>query len=199
VAATASPAAVQTARLAVTAHADSDSGSGALVVGSTVGYTFAVANQGGRTTAATLVDPLPSQVALIQAEADQGSCTGAVRVTCSLGAIAPGQTVTVVVVVQVTAATAFENPISVTGDPGVQVEAPVGVLTLTAGGATPVAFAARPGAKAAAKIKSKRKVAAKATARSRSKAPSEPKARTRTAGRAASSKTVSGKTVARHG
>jgi uncharacterized repeat protein (TIGR01451 family) len=166
---------VRAARLAVSAHTVSDAGSGALVVGSTVAYTFAVANSGGGSTTASLVDPLPSELAPIDAEADQGSCTTAQRVVCTLGAIAPGQTVTVTVVAQVTFATSFQNPVSVTADPGVVIDAPAGLLTLAAGAANPVAFATAKTArvkrahakkahakKAAAKRKTARKGAAPA-------------------------------------
>jgi hypothetical protein len=130
-----------------------------------VAYTFAVANSGGRTTSALLVDPLPSELALIDAEADRGSCTAAQRVVCTLGAIAPGETVTVTVVVQVTSAAAYQNPVSDTADPGVGVDAPAGLLTLAAGTADPVAFARSKASPRA--IHKTKKAAAKGTKRTK--------------------------------
>lgn len=112
---------------------------GAITVGSTVTYAFTVTNSGGRATTAAFNDTLPADVTPIAADADQGTCSGGRSVSCSLGSIAPGQTVTVTVVVQVAQATAFQNAISLTaGDPNARIDSAGGPLRLQASTAAPV-------------------------------------------------------------
>jgi uncharacterized repeat protein (TIGR01451 family) len=63
-------------------------------------YTLVVVNQGPAPAAGvTLIDALPSGVTFVSAEPSQGLCNGGV--TCLLGDMAVGQTVTVTIVVQV--------------------------------------------------------------------------------------------------
>jgi 6-phosphogluconolactonase (cycloisomerase 2 family) len=63
-------------------------------------YTFTVTDNGpSAVDAATLADPLPSQVALAAAAPSQGTCSGAGTVTCHLGLITSGASATVQVTV----------------------------------------------------------------------------------------------------
>jgi hypothetical protein len=107
-----------------------------------------VTNSGGRATTAAFTDTLPADVNPIAADVDQGSCSGSQSVTCALGSIAPGQTVTVTVVVQVNRAATFQNTISLTaGDPSAKVDSAGGPLRLQAGAGSAIELAV-PGAKA---------------------------------------------------
>ncbi len=98
------PAAVD---LVVTKRTDKPSAA----VGEQVTITTDVLNRGPSTaTDVTLVDTLPEGVALESVTPSQGSCTVADRtITCNLGSIADGQTVSVAVVVTVQAAGADQS------------------------------------------------------------------------------------------
>jgi uncharacterized repeat protein (TIGR01451 family) len=64
----------------------------------TMTYTANVTNNGpGTATGVLLTDDLPGSVTFVSASATQGTCSGAATVTCSLGTINEGQTVTVTI------------------------------------------------------------------------------------------------------
>lgn len=66
-------------------------------------YTIRVANAGSLpATNVNLTDVLPAQMSFVSATASQGSCAGSATVTCALGDIAVGATVTVLVNVRPT-------------------------------------------------------------------------------------------------
>jgi uncharacterized repeat protein (TIGR01451 family) len=69
-----------------------------VTVGQTVTYTLTVSNAGPSTaTATTLSDALPGGVSLISAQPSQGGCTGTTTLSCSLGTISPGGSVSIVI------------------------------------------------------------------------------------------------------
>lgn len=62
-------------------------------------YTLTVANAGPNTaTGVTLTDTLPAPLTFVSAVATQGVCTGVSTITCNLGSIAVGSSVTVTIV-----------------------------------------------------------------------------------------------------
>jgi len=65
-------------------------------VGGLLIYTLTIANRGPLAASNIVVsDGLPTGVTLIRTSASQGSCTGTVNITCSLGTLANGATATV--------------------------------------------------------------------------------------------------------
>jgi uncharacterized repeat protein (TIGR01451 family) len=84
------------------------------IVGQPLTYTLTVAN--GRTAApgVKVVDTLPAGVVFVSASSTQGTCSYAAgKVTCSIGAMAPGATVTITIVVKPTATGTLVNSASV--------------------------------------------------------------------------------------
>src|SRR5205823_970245 len=88
-----------------------------VVAGNSLTYTIGVGNTGGSTAKnVQIVDPLPAGVTLVSATPTAGTCGG--TVTCSVGDVAPGVTVTVTIKVM-TSATAtgpIQNTASASGD-----------------------------------------------------------------------------------
>ena len=90
-------AVVPTADLAVT-----KTGPATATVDSTATYTIGVTNNGPNPALnAVLTDTVPAGAELVSATASQGGCTGATPVTCTLGALTSGQSVTVSVTVHI--------------------------------------------------------------------------------------------------
>jgi uncharacterized repeat protein (TIGR01451 family) len=86
----------------------------------TVNYTMTVTNKGPDTaTNVQLADPAPAGITLLTATASQGTCTvSAALITCNLGTIAPGQTVTVNATGRATAVGTHVNTVTVSGQGG---------------------------------------------------------------------------------
>src|SRR5262249_39655521 len=64
--------------------------------GQTIDYTLVVVNNGPNTaTGVTVTDPLPAGFSLITATSTQGSCSGTTTVTCNIGTMANGASVTI--------------------------------------------------------------------------------------------------------
>jgi uncharacterized protein (TIGR03118 family) len=90
-------------------------GPGSVSPGATFAFTLTVTNAGPDTaTGVTTTDTLPAGVTFISSTASQGTCGGAVVVTCVLGTLASGATATVTLTVQAPAApTTVSNTASV--------------------------------------------------------------------------------------
>jgi uncharacterized repeat protein (TIGR01451 family) len=85
-----------------------------------VNYSLKVTNKGPDTaTDVQLADPAPAGITYLTASPSQGTCNvSAALVTCSLGSIAPGQTVTVAVTGRATVVGTLTNTATVTGSGG---------------------------------------------------------------------------------
>src|SRR3954447_2595789 len=84
-------------------------------VGQTFDYTLTVVDHGpGTATGVTVTDPLPPNFQLISATSTQGSCSGTTTVTCSVGTMLNGATVTITLHGLVTAAGQLNNTATVT-------------------------------------------------------------------------------------
>ncbi len=88
----------------------------------TVQYTMTVTNKGPDTaTNVQLADPAPVGVTYLTASPSQGTCTVVpALITCSLGTIAPGQTVTINATGRVTQTGQLTNTATVTGSGGAE-------------------------------------------------------------------------------
>ncbi len=86
-------------------------------VGESLTYTLAVANTGPDEAVNTkLTDALPANVSVESAQTTVGSCSGSSTVTCELGILASGATVTVTITVKATAAGTASDAASVTSE-----------------------------------------------------------------------------------
>lgn len=84
------------------------------VVGVDLTYTLVVANNGPQpATAVTLSDPLPAGATFVSASASAGTCSGTTTVSCSLGTVVGGTSVTVRIVVRPAAGGTLNNTASV--------------------------------------------------------------------------------------
>ncbi|HEU5264214.1 MAG TPA: hypothetical protein VFU34_06220, partial [Gaiellaceae bacterium] len=85
-----------------------------------VNYSLTVTNRGPDTaTDVQVADPAPVGITYLTATPSQGSCNlGPALVTCSLGTIAPGQTVTIAIRARATAVGSHTNTATVTGSGG---------------------------------------------------------------------------------
>ena len=85
-------------------------------IGSGFSYTLVVGNNGPNTAnGVVLTDNLPGEVAFGSVSSGQGGCSGGGTVSCSLGSIRPGQTVTVTIDVTAQSAGTATNSASVSG------------------------------------------------------------------------------------
>jgi len=85
-----------------------------------VNYSLTVTNKGPDTaTNVQLADPAPAGITYLTANPSQGTCNlGPSLVTCALGTIAPGQTVTIAITARATAVGSHTNTATVTGTGG---------------------------------------------------------------------------------
>ena len=81
-----------------------------VAVGSTATFKFVVTNVVGATALnAFVTDQLPAGLSLVTATSTQGSCSGTTLVTCTIGTLTSGQSVTVTVVVSAATAGTITN------------------------------------------------------------------------------------------
>jgi uncharacterized repeat protein (TIGR01451 family) len=85
-----------------------------------VSYSLTVTNKGPDTaTNVQLADPAPAGITYLTANPSQGTCNlGPSLITCSLGSIAAGQTVTIAITARATAVGSHTNTATVTGSGG---------------------------------------------------------------------------------
>jgi uncharacterized repeat protein (TIGR01451 family) len=85
-----------------------------------VNYSLSVTNRGpDSATNVQLADPAPAGIIYLTANPSQGTCSlSPALVTCSLGTIAPGQTVTIAITARATAVGSHTNTATVTGSGG---------------------------------------------------------------------------------
>ena len=85
-----------------------------------VNYSLTVTNKGPDTaTNVELADPAPAGITYLTANPSQGTCNVAPAIiTCSLGTIAPGQTVTIAITGRATTVGSHTNTATVTGGGG---------------------------------------------------------------------------------
>jgi uncharacterized repeat protein (TIGR01451 family) len=79
-------------------------------------YTIVVGNNGpDAATQVTLADPLPVGTAFVSVSTTQGTCTGGALISCNLGTVPTGSTVTITLVVRATQAGTLTNTATVVG------------------------------------------------------------------------------------
>ena len=85
-----------------------------------VDYSLTVTNKGPDTaTNVQLADPAPAGITYLTANPSQGTCNlSSALITCSLGSIAPGQTVTIAITGRATVVGSHTNTATVTGSGG---------------------------------------------------------------------------------
>jgi uncharacterized repeat protein (TIGR01451 family) len=86
-------------------------------LGASITYTLVVHNDGpGTATGVKVSDPLPPELAFQSVSATQGKCTGGVVISCDLGTLAPGASVTITVLARTTRTGVVTNTAVVVGD-----------------------------------------------------------------------------------
>ena len=86
------------------------------VPGTTTTYTIVVGNNGpDAATQVTLADPLPDGTSFVSVSTTQGTCTGGVLISCSLGTVPVGSTVTITLVVTAQQPGVLTNTVTVVG------------------------------------------------------------------------------------
>ncbi|HVD25838.1 MAG TPA: DUF11 domain-containing protein [Gaiellaceae bacterium] len=79
-------------------------------------YTIVVGNNGpDAATEVTLADPLPAETTFVSVSTTKGTCTGGALISCSLGTVAKGETVTITLVVTANKAGTITNTVTVVG------------------------------------------------------------------------------------
>ena len=79
-------------------------------------YTIVVGNNGpDAATQVTLADPLPDGTSFVSVSTTQGTCTGGVLISCSLGTVPVGSTVTITLVVTAQQSGVLTNTVTVVG------------------------------------------------------------------------------------
>ena len=86
-------------------------------VGNQVTYTMVATNNGpGTATGVVATDTLPTEVTFVSVKTTKGTCSGTSVVTCQLGTLASGESVTITIVVTTTTAGTFTNTVIVVGN-----------------------------------------------------------------------------------
>jgi uncharacterized repeat protein (TIGR01451 family) len=80
-------------------------------------WTMVVTNNGPDTaTGVTIADPLPAGTTFVSVTPETGSCTGGAIISCNLGTMAPGDSITITLVTTPTAAGTVTNKVTVVGN-----------------------------------------------------------------------------------
>jgi uncharacterized repeat protein (TIGR01451 family) len=80
-------------------------------------YTIVVGNNGpDAATQVTLADPLPAGTSFVSVSTTQGTCTGGVLISCNLGTMPSGSTVTITLVVTALQSGVLTNTVTVVGN-----------------------------------------------------------------------------------
>src|SRR5215204_5117417 len=80
-------------------------------------YTIALGNNGpDAATQVTLADPLPAGTSFVSVSTTQGTCTGGALISCNLGTVPTGSTVTITLVVRATQTGTLTNTVTVVGN-----------------------------------------------------------------------------------
>jgi uncharacterized repeat protein (TIGR01451 family) len=87
-----------------------------LTIGGNLSYTMVVTNNGPSVaTGVQAADALPATTTFVSVATPTGTCTGGATVSCSLGTLAVGQSVTITLVVKPTVTGSVENCVTVVG------------------------------------------------------------------------------------
>lgn len=109
--------------------------------GNPLSYTVTVGNLGPAPSNPALIDDLPSAFTFVSATSSQGSCSGTVQISCSLGALAPGASATVTIKVTPFATGQIANTASVncgTSDPNCGNNSATVTVTVLPAGTPPI-------------------------------------------------------------
>ncbi|MEO8383409.1 MAG: DUF11 domain-containing protein, partial [Acidobacteriota bacterium] len=88
-----------------------------IAIGATFDYTLVVQNHGPSTaTGVTVTDPLPANFSLVSATATQGTCSGTTTVTCNVGTMLNGASVTITIRGTVSAPGTLSNTATVSAN-----------------------------------------------------------------------------------
>jgi uncharacterized repeat protein (TIGR01451 family) len=86
-------------------------------LGGSITYTLVVHNDGpGTATGVKVSDPLPPELSFQSVSSTQGKCTGGVVISCDLGTLAPGASVTITVLAKTTRTGVVTNTAVVVGE-----------------------------------------------------------------------------------
>lgn len=88
-----------------------------LTVGGNLTYTMVVTNNGPSVaTGVQAADPLPATTTFVSVATTKGACTGGAIISCSLGTMAVGESITITLVVKSTATGILTNTVTVVGN-----------------------------------------------------------------------------------
>ncbi len=86
-------------------------------VGRNITWTMVVKNNGPDSdTGVTVTDPLPAGTTFVSVATTKGACTGNTTITCNIGNMAAGETVTITLVTTATRTGTLGNDVTVVGD-----------------------------------------------------------------------------------
>jgi uncharacterized repeat protein (TIGR01451 family) len=88
-----------------------------VLVGQNITWTMVVKNNGPDSdTGVTVTDPLPAGTTFVSVATTKGTCTGSTTITCAIGNMAAGETVTITLVTTATRTGTLINDVTVVGD-----------------------------------------------------------------------------------
>ena len=82
-------------------------------INNNITYTATITNGEANVTGVTLTDILPANTSYISASASQGTCSGTTTITCNIGSMAAGATVTVTIVLSPSVEGSISNRVDV--------------------------------------------------------------------------------------
>jgi uncharacterized repeat protein (TIGR01451 family) len=87
-----------------------------VTLGDNLTYTEVVTNNGADTaTGVVVTDSLPSEVVFVSVSSTKGTCTGTNAITCQLGTMAKGESISITIVVRTTVVGSITNTAVVAG------------------------------------------------------------------------------------